>query len=462
MKNHYFLNLRITLSILTVLLAGTVYSCTPPEKEPALSIEPSVASIVFSPDGKTVTANGQEISATFSVNTNQDEWSVELSEKDSWLKFHEDNNKFTLSAEVNERFDNRGPITVTVKSGNATQVTISVTQTGSEKPEHNIYISGMAETRDYDWVPALWTNGELKILANDEDIILTGIGLSNHGPYLSAVRETDYGEQAIYWNNGSFRELPGNGFASGAIGVGIVGEDIYMGGLLIDYEEFITYPVYWKNGTMHALPVSGIPGAEYMVKGITVSGSDVYVFGTAYDYHADAVGHFPVYWKNGQINYVGTTAYEDVLVTDMAVDGSDIYILGAYDDDSGSIHGGYWKNDQYVALDSPGREAVPYAIEAHGGDVYIVGVTESSSSEMAVYWKNGTMNILDNSGAALDIAICEGHVYVLGIAYLEGEDGDMEQLCYWLDGANRVDITGMVADLWEALYFPPHIVVEVK
>lgn len=404
-----------------------------------LSVHPAVAAMVFSFDGKTVTSGGQTMIPEFTVTTNQGEWSVELSEKDSWLKITESANGFTLSADENTGVAERAPITVKVRAGNAAEVAMAVTQEGASLG-HSVYICGM--TYD-DWLPGLWHDGELEILG-DDDTYLSGIAFSDRGVYLSATRESEYNyeysTEALCWHDGKFTALSGEGTLSIAVGIAVSGPDVYIAGaeLIEDDVDEYTVPVYWKNGVSHSLPAPGNKESECYAMDIFISGSDIYVLGVSHDY--DDERYSIVYWRNGELINPGIN-YGDMRNVKMAVDGSDVYILAVYQDDAENIICGYWKNGQFNQMDSTG-EIYLFSIEAFAGDIYIGGV---DINQNAVYWKNGVKNKL-GIGAVYDITFYEGVMYALGVSYSDSG----ESVCYWIDGETRVDVPEIDGDYWEA------------
>ena len=426
----------------------------------SLLVTPSLTALKFSADGEKAFNGDNEISPVFAVQTDHSSWDAVAAPAGSWLKLEKSASGFALSADENTSAAERGPVTVTVTAGNAVPVTIKVTQEFTAIPKnHAVYISGMAVTENDDWVPALWRDGQLEILGG-EDIILTDIALSGKDIYLSGLREYDLSEP-LYWHGGTFTTLPVTGIQAAAFGVAVSGADVYVAGVeLMNFteEEIDMAPVYWKNGTRYELPMSGHQGEEVYVKGVTVSGGDVYIGGFVLDFDGEVIGYFPAYWKNGELNRMGT-GYEDMSVVGMAVEGNDVYIAGDYYEDNKKISG-YWKNNIFVPLSTPGYSTMIFSIEVSDGDVYVAGVSANGNSERAVYWKNGAMTVLDSRGAAFDVAVYEETVYILGSKY--NVEGGGETVCYWIDGKERVDVGHFLGDPWDNLDFPMKIAVGAK
>ncbi|QEM12988.1 hypothetical protein [Mucilaginibacter rubeus] len=73
----------------------------------------------------------------------------------------------------------------------------------------------------------------------------------------------------------------------------------------------------------------------------------------------------------------------------------------------------YWKGNTLVKLGDGTSNTVAKAIFIKDDDVYVAGSAEVSGKKKAVYWKNGSMVILDD-GAATDIVVQGPDVYVSG------------------------------------------------
>lgn len=416
MKNHYFSPLRIVLSVLTVFLAVIVYSCTPPPAEdPVLTIEPSVASIVFSADGKTAAANGQEISAAFGVTTNQEEWSIDISEKNSWLSVDKTDNTFTLSAEANKESDDRGPITVTVKAGKEA-VVITVRQLARNLPATDVYVVGVDNLSMDSGTAVYWKNGERFVLQPDAGAM--GITISDNDIYITGAIISNMNMKPVYWKNGELVNLYSMGnYYYGGKGTSIVvsGDYIYVAG--IDNGQI----VYWENGQRTVLcnEAHGTP------IGIALSGTDVYVTGTSHSLPMTAR-----YWKNEQ-EVVLKYDNHRTLSNSIALSGSDIYVGGIVSTDDMTT-AAYWKNNQVVLLSNETYSFVN-DIVVSGQDVYCVGdIIDNNGKMSAVYWKNG--NLVKLSTAEYSTAVCatvfEGDIYVAGYEIEE----EKYTVKYWING----------------------------
>jgi len=445
----------LVLPALSAMAGIFTVSCTPPE-DPSLSIKPSVSEMKFSADGMTVIAGGSEITPEFTVETNQGKWEVALSEKDSWLKVSQTTSGFTLSADENKSTDKKGPITVTVTADKANAIVISVSQEPSRvSRQHNVYIAGAVEIAERHYVPGIWVDGELEIIGGSETII-QDMAVSDNNMYMGTIRESGDYFSSWSWYGGEFKELPKEGIYSYITGLAVTGGDVYVAGFDVYDEQLLDIElVYWKNGIRHPLGTSG-RGIEYEVGSITVSNGDAYICGSAVDYYNSGVAFSPVYWKNGEINYMGPGYTQDVRIDDIAVEGDDVYVIGIV----AALGGGYWKNERFHLLPYADRIGSLHSIEVVDGNVYVVGTAYIDNVFNAVYWKNGELVIIESSATALDIAVCEGEIYILGAKYSDSGD---ETVCYWINGGERVDVGHFLGD-WAYVYvnYPLKIAVEVK
>jgi hypothetical protein len=185
--------------------------------------------------------------------------------------------------------------------------------------------------------------------------------------------------------------------------------------------------ILWKNGIPDTLsPTLGIANQ------VLVSGNDVYVAGVyqgtlitppSNNNGGPGVGQY-VYWKNGVPNNIDTMqliGYPPVI----SVSGTDVY----YTNRNG------WKNGAllvFPAMGSPNKNFFTgYArcTFAVGSDVYFAG---SDTSQNAVYWKNGDLNIAEpyfGRGSTVPLVSC---MYVSGNDVYVG--GMADRGIYWVNG----------------------------
>lgn len=165
---------------------------------------------------------------------------------------------------------------------------------------NDVYIAGYetANTSPYNRLPKYWKNGTVVTLSNDAGsnsevhrILLNGTDV------YAAGRENG---KPVYWKNGSKTAL---GTADGwCYGIAVSGSDVYTAGAVATAMN-VYNATSWKNGTQTMLSNNSNQGTV-SVYGIGLDGSDVYVIGSAPFNN----GSVPVYWKNGMINELPSTA----------------------------------------------------------------------------------------------------------------------------------------------------------
>lgn len=208
--------------------------------------------------------------------------------------------------------------------------------------------------------------------------------------------------------------------------------------------------------------------------------TDVYLAG----YVDDGKTNYSVaYTKNGELNVVGDgTAYE--YTNDCTLDGSDLYLAGASDNEPA-----YWKNGVFTHVEKdadlpweeyqkvvvktgkeyflaygpgginayryyadgvktilPSQGSVTDMAVADNGDVYVVG---KNPSDQAVYWKNGVIHELstEDSGAA-GVTVAGSDVYITGY-YMNEESAPVPVV--WKNG--------VLTEIGEAGAYPNNIAV---
>lgn len=187
---------------------------------------------------------------------------------------------------------------------------------------------------------------------------------------------------------------------------------------------------YWINDSQSpftdgavTLPLSNSTYTS-VATGIVANATDVYVSGYETEPTASQTGssNMPlhaVYWKNTTQTILPGNG--PGMATSITLDGTDIYVAG-----SDNYEAVYWKNSIEMPLPNDGKKGVATAIIKNGSDIYITGYLRevvqqtpqtSMTKSTAVFWKNGTLNILDNSSdntIASAIAISGTDVYIAG------------------------------------------------
>lgn len=167
---------------------------------------------------------------------------------------------------------------------------------------------------------------------------------------------------------------------------------------------------------------------------IAISGSDVYVAGTA----SNSTTETAVYWLNG----AATILPSSMTISEagaIAVSGGNVYVTGLEENSPGSGTAVLWVNGAATTLSPPGGMAYSDAgaIAVSGSNVYVAGVAwNTDSDESAVLWVNGVATLLPMPGGltgdyyAEGIAVSGGDVYVSG---LTDSSADIDTAISWVN-----------------------------
>jgi hypothetical protein len=192
--------------------------------------------------------------------------------------------------------------------------------------------------------------------------------------------------------NGTATTLPPpSGMANcGAAAIAVSGSDVYVVGTAwsSDIDERATY---WVNGAATLLTMPGGLTVDYYADGIVVSGGDVYVSGYA---DSGTGNDTAVSWANSgwatTLPLPSGWLLEDYTANGITVSGSDVYVAGGGVNNVGSETAAYWMNGTPTTLPMPGNmpnsSATSYAdgIAISGSNVYTVGY----AGQTAAYWVN--------------------------------------------------------------------------
>lgn len=291
--------------------------------------------------------------------------------------------------------------------------TDSVVSDATFQVDHHIYISGDDYTYGY---AAYFVDGKIYICNNFENSQTAGIYASPSDVYVAGWDNN----QVVCWQNQVPHKFTTDIRRQTDVkGLFVSGSDVYIVGNAPTYDLSATY---WKNGQEVNLTPTG-QGSSFG-NGIFVTGSDVYVAGLKGNGQA-------LYWKNGvEVPLKGSNQYPGA--TSIFVDGDDVYVAGA---DYSTAR--YWKNGEKFDLTSSDTcIASTNSIIVQNGDVYITGMERSNLDGLyrPVYWKNGVTHFL-NEGTeyanATGISVVDGKVYVSGMT-------DYYRAAYWVDGKKQL------------------------
>jgi hypothetical protein len=211
--------------------------------------------------------------------------------------------------------------------------------------------------------------------------------------------------------------------------------DVYIAGSeKIGQGEYVA--TYWKNGT--SITLSSLRSSANM---ILVSQGDVYVTGEDFKDNGPYNGN-AFYWKNEQkieFSELGHTS-------SIAVNGTDVHVIGNYYTSIPSYNAAYWKNGERITLTGTEKYR-PHStslrgIAMDGDDVYICGNGILTINQKTGYypflWKNGILidlpipsaNNIDTSITSMTSE--DGHVYICG--QTRTENGSYQPII-WKDNA---------------------------
>lgn len=277
---------------------------------------------------------------------------------------------------------------------------------------YSLYMFGA--TKDVKYEATVWKDGDPTRYSAKRSQVVEGVvvGTDVHAigyEYNDALTES----QQVYWKNGVSVPVSGTTPLTRFVGIAVSGSDVYIAGYEINVGSRGT-PLYWKNGERFVL-ADGEYSEFSGVTDILVDGSDVYVTGDATDEYAMQ----PCYWKNGVLvtldNGPGT-------VTSIAIVGSDVYATSDefYPWGTSAI---FWKNDVRTTLKEPIDGEYYYntnSILVSGSDVYVGG----SQNDNPSIWKNGVEQILESPvdpyGLPLPVrqmSIYRGNIFMTLSAY---------------------------------------------
>ena len=271
------------------------------------------------------------------------------------------------------------------RDGSATKLSDNARTMGIASLASDVYVIGSVE-RNSTSHPVFWKNGQVTELpfGSAEGAGTSAITVSGSDVYVVG-QEHGSTNAPLIWKNGElFKRVNGIGDFE-IYGMAVSGSDVYLAGAEYDLEMDTAGAVYWKNDQKTTLS-DQISAAM----GVRILGSDVYVGGIVMEEDESfSLG----YWKNGEFNamYASTDYIEPIA---MEMSGTDFYMCGYIENEDETIRAAYWKNNTKVEL---GENAIATGILVDGNDVYVVGMMDKGDREVAVCWKNGELIELDSS-----------------------------------------------------------------
>jgi len=232
--------------------------------------------------------------------------------------------------------------------------------------------------------------------------------------------------------------MPPGMTSSQANAIAVSGSDVYVAGTASNSTSQTA--IYWLNGAATVLP-SGMTNSQ--ANTIAVSVGNVYVAG--FEYNSAGSGN-AVLWVNGSATTLSPpSGMANSYAAAIAVSGSNVYVVGTAWNNSNDNTAVYWLNGRATTLAMPsGLSGSYYAdgIEVSGGDVYVSGYTNpNAGTDTAIFWVNNgsatTLPIPPNDSAgnygAGGITVSGSDVYVAGSG-TSGTTSDTTA-AYWVNGA---------------------------
>jgi hypothetical protein len=231
--------------------------------------------------------------------------------------------------------------------------------------------------------------------------------------------------------------MPSGMTSSQANAIAVSGSDVYVAGTASNSTSQTA--VYWLNhGAATTLP-SGMAYSE--ANAIAVSGSNVYVAG----YEVNSGDNLTaVLWVNGTATTLSPPsgmAYSDAAA--ITVSGSNVYVAGVAWNTDSDESAALWVNGAATLLPMPSGLTGDYyadGIAVSGGEVYVSGFTDSSADyDTAISWVNSgaattlpiPAGILFGEYTATGIAVSGGDVYLAGDGSTSAGSGTA---AYWKNG----------------------------
>jgi Carboxypeptidase regulatory-like domain len=196
-----------------------------------------------------------------------------------------------------------------------------------------------------------------------------------------------------------------------------------------------------SNGNYSTVATGSATGNNVSLGTITACGNTINTSGV---YIAGAIDDDAAYWKDGVpvllTNINSTSNYNYAYATAVTVYNNDVYVLGAVEDSTvnGSISAiKLWKNGVATSLTSGITYAEAYGLDVYNGDVYVSGYEHINGTDVAKVWKNGVATVLTKDTFDIisvgEMKVINGDVYVCGAGY-RNNSIVTEKPLYWKNG----------------------------
>ena len=233
---------------------------------------------------------------------------------------------------------------------------------------------------------AMWNNRNLTLLEGAE--FVSGIGMIKDRYLYSCALAKGKDFRTIIYKDGVQTEVMEN---CNATAFTVSGISLYTGGSWSENKK--EYPAYWYNGDMTDL--SENKTIEGRVSCITVDGNVVYAGGTN------------CMWKNFERIEMPHDGYDSAYVTEIVIDGSDVYASGYLIKGEENFRACWWLNGALHLLDieNDSGNSIAAAILRHDGKTYIGGYV---NGYRAALWTDGNLKRLTSYSGHVNALAARG------------------------------------------------------
>ena len=304
-------------------------------------------------------------------------------------------------------------------------VTGNHTVDGTGLGAYSSHMTGLSAVTQY-YVRAYASNANGTAYGNE--ISFTTSPLITPDIYAAGYESNGTHTIAKYWKNGAAVNLSSGSADAEASSIFVSGADVYVCGW--EQQGANKVAKYWKNGVLTNLTDGTF---DAIATGITVYNGDVYVSG--FEGSASSLQQAR-YWKNGVAVNLAANPSEQSVANSIAVSGSDVFV--AANVFSGGIpQATLIRNGVRTTLYSGPGYSNAYKVFLTGPDVYVCG--NRTSSNIALYWKNGVETILPAAApltemAAFSLYVSGTDIYACGFEKTPAAQGNIEVARYWKNG----------------------------
>ena len=232
----------------------------------------------------------------------------------------------------------------------------------------------------------MWNNRNMTLLEGAE--FVSGIGMIKDRYLYSCALAKGKDFRTIIYKDGVQAEVMEN---CNATDFTVSGISLYTGGSWSEKKK--EYPAYWYNGDMTDL--SENKTIEGRVSCITVDGNVVYTGGTN------------CMWKNFERIEMPHDGYDSAYVTEIVVDGSDVYASGYLIKDEENFRACWWLNGalHLLGIENNSGNSIAAAILRYDGKTYIGGYVDGYR---AALWTDGKLKRLTSYNGHVNALAARG------------------------------------------------------